>query len=93
MTEKEDIDHIAELSPGHQRFKPDFNAPIEIELDGIFTANLYFGWEQRTVGFGQCTVSLENGKLTADTECMSREWLRRALHALADTLADNAELE
>jgi hypothetical protein len=75
------------------RGEPNFQLPILVPLDGIHAANLYFDWGQRTVGFGQCSIHIEDGKVTADTEGMGKEWLRRALYAAVDTLVDNATLE
>lgn len=73
--------------------QPDFNAPISVELRDIHAANLYFSWGQQTVGFGECRIGIQpDGSLTASTENMSREWLRRALHAVVDTLVDAVEL-
>jgi hypothetical protein len=68
-------------------------APIHVPVANIHAANLYFSWTQESVGCGECHISKNaDGTLTASTEYMSREWLRQALHAAADTLADAAQL-
>lgn len=73
--------------------KPDFEAPIFVHADGIHGTEIYFNWVQRTVGFGQLSVNrTEDGKLQIMNECMSKEWVRRALHAYVDALVDAAEL-
>jgi hypothetical protein len=86
------LEHLHIPLPGGA---PDFQAPITVEHSGIHAASLYFSWEQQTVGFGQCTLHLDpdTGAIRADTEGMSAEWLRRALHALVDTLVDEAQVE
>jgi hypothetical protein len=72
---------------------PDFNKPINVDLDGIHWAKIYFVWSQETVGFGECSISkLENGELVADTEGMGKEWVRRALYAVVDTLVENMKV-
>lgn len=75
--------------------KPDFTQPIVVEKDDIHQVALYFNWGQNTIGFGQCSIHFdpETGAIKADTENMDREWLRRALHSLVDTLVDNAVIE
>lgn len=71
---------------------PDFERPITIAM--IHSANLYATWSQPTVGCGEFHISLnKDGSITADTEMMGREWLRRALHAAVDVLVDQAAIE
>lgn len=90
----EDIKNLNIPLPGSGRC-PDFQQPISVTRDDLHAAHLYFSWGQKTVGFGQCSIQIDEqtGEITADTENMSREWLRRALHAVADMLADEAKLE
>lgn len=73
----------------------DFTQPVVIDPEGLYDIRLYFGWGQRTVGFGECRIynNSRDGKLHADTENMSREWLRHALHSLADRIADSAVID
>lgn len=72
---------------------PDFEKPISVDVGDIYVSSLYFSWQQDTVGFGECSVKRnEDGTFTADTENMSKEWLRRALYSLMDTIVENAKL-
>lgn len=62
--------------------------PVEI---GTVHRGAYFDWSQPGCGFGQLSFSTDRtGRLTCDSECMGREWVRAALHALADHVADTA---
>lgn len=63
---------------------PDFQQPIQV-LD-IVKAYMYFHWSQETIGFGECFVSLFDGKISMDAEGMGPEWTRRALYAAVDKL-------
>ncbi len=67
----------------------------DISIHDLFSANAYFGWGMKGVGFGQLSFSLdrETGRLSCMNECMSRERVRALLHALADHIADNVILE
>lgn len=75
---------------------PDWTQPVNIELHDLFAFRLYTHWAQRTVGFGELALEVrlhkEDGnacmRITGDTETMGREWVRKALHALADTVAN-----
>lgn len=73
--------------------QPDWSQPVHIELWDLFTCKLYLNWSQPTVGFGQLGLSVERqGEhmvLSGDSETMGPQWCRRALHALADKLADH----
>lgn len=64
------------------------------EISSIHWANVYFDWSWIGCGFGQLSFSLnkETGKLVCSNEFMSRESVRKILHALADHVADNCEL-
>lgn len=66
----------------------DFTQPIKI-LD-VHNLSLYITWGQDTVGFGELSVHSKDGVIKADTECMSKEWTRRALYALADKIVEEA---
>jgi hypothetical protein len=74
----------------------DWTQPVQIALHDIHTLRIYTDWGQKSVGFGQLALGVqvhkEDGKvcmrITGDTEAMGREWVRQALHAVADTLAD-----
>lgn len=67
----------------------------DIAIHDLFSANAYFGWGMKGVGFGQLSFSLdrETGRLSCMNECMSRERVRALLHAFADHVADNVILE
>lgn len=65
-----------------------------INIDDIIWSNIYFNWSQQKCGFGQLSIEKnEEGKLICSNECMSREWVRKALHSLADHLADTVILD
>lgn len=67
--------------------------PLKFEFDDncIHSMNGYFSWCATGVGFGQMSFSLnkETGKVEFDTELMSKEATRRALHDLVDYMIDN----
>jgi hypothetical protein len=61
-----------------------------VEIYDVFRG-AYIQWGQKGCGFGQLAFGPDKGgRLTCDSECMGREWVRQALHALADHVADNA---
>lgn len=64
-------------------------------VDGVMCSNIYFNWEWEHRGFGQLSVDLdrETGKITIGNECMSRETVRKILHAYVDYIVNNGELE
>ena len=66
-----------------------------IEIVSIHSADAYFDWSWAGKGFGQLSFSLdrENGKLSCNNECMSRDSVRELLRAFADHIADTVELE
>lgn len=73
------------------KLRPPFDNPIAIEH--IFFG-AYFNWSQPGVGFGQLSFNQDDKTgLTCMNETMDREWIRHALYALADHVADNAKLE
>lgn len=66
--------------------KTDFTKSIQIfDIHGF---NAYFTWGQDTVGFGELSVSVKDGKVSMDTEGMGRDWTRRALHSLVETILE-----
>lgn len=95
----EDAEYYTERRPGEMHpadapsvFEHDFNAPIKVPETGLFGASFYFSWSQPTVGFGQCSIGIdENGKVSSDLEGMGLEWTRRALYAAVDTLIEMAK--
>lgn len=88
----DDIESFNMPIPGSRR-RPDFNQPIEVAPESLHAAHLYFSWGQQTVGFGQCSISLApDGSVSAGTEGMGKEWLRRALYAAVDALVEQAKL-
>lgn len=52
----------------------------------------YFNWSWQGVGFGQLSFNLrkDSGKFSLDNEGMSREAVRKLMHAYADHVVDNA---
>jgi hypothetical protein len=76
--------------------KPDWTQPVGIDLHDIIVFRVYTNWGQKTVGFGQLDVGVkllkEPGNLAmrifGDSETMSREWTRKALHAVVDTVCN-----
>lgn len=70
------------------------NTPI-INSDGIYQCEIYFDWGWKGFGFGQISFNYdrESGQLTCQNECMSRDAVRKIMHAFADYLADNAEMD
>lgn len=69
---------------------PDFQQPIEIDLDDIHNFGLWIRWGQNTIGFGELSVSVKDGKISMDTEGMGREWTRRALHSVIEAILAQA---
>jgi hypothetical protein len=59
------------------------NEAVVVEV--IATGGLYVQWSRRGIGFGTLTLHAENGKLMADTECMSDEFI---LGVLAQALRE-----
>jgi len=65
----------------------------KIEISKVMRG-MHFRWSQPGCGFGELYVSVDDcGIIRVDNECMSREWVRAALHAFADYVADTAILE
>ncbi len=73
-------DHVCEMNP-----------PI---VNGIHNVSLYCDWNWITCGFGQLSVDLivKEDKIEVMNECMSRDSVRKILHAFADYIADRAVL-
>lgn len=69
----------------------DENPPV---VDHLHYANSYFDWGWEGCGFGQLSFSIdrETGQIECMNECMSRESVRKILHAYADFIADRAVL-
>lgn len=72
----------------------DNEEPIEVPIEEIHSASLYFSWGQRKCGFGQLSIGMnkDTREITSMNEGMSRRWVRKALHAAIDTLVDNAKM-
>lgn len=70
--------------------KSDWEHPVEVDPWDLFNFNTYFNWSQRTIGFGQYSISVKREGdevvVSASTESMSVEWQRQALHGLVDGL-------
>ena len=71
---------------------------VEDNPNPIFIDRIYQGaiisWSQDDCGFGQLSFKYDEATktLVCDDECMGREWIRKALYALADHVADTATL-
>lgn len=65
------------------------------EIDQLIGAKAYFSWSWEGCGFGQLSFAYdrETGAISCSNECMSRENVRKLLHAFADYVADNAVLD
>ena len=67
------------------------NEPVSIPLCEI-TLKASMNWGQRKCGFGQLAMFVEQSegvtRLSGDTEGMSKEWVRKALHTMVDSIAD-----
>lgn len=82
---------ILDMTPEERQAVRDANPPV---VDGIHYGGCYFDWGWRGCGFGQLEFSYDRdtGKLEVMNECMSRDSVRKILHALADFIADRATL-
>ena len=60
----------------------------------MHAASVYVDWGWTHKGVGQLRVytDKEDGKIHIDNECMSKEHVRKILHAFADYVADNGVL-
>lgn len=56
---------------------------------------VFMGWSWKGCGFGELYIKFDEvtGKYIGDQECMSKESVRKFLHALADHVADNLEIK
>lgn len=77
---REERDLICELNPPAVSF--------------VHHASMYFDWSWIGCGFGQLSVDMsrEDKKIEVMNECMSRDSVRKFLHAFADFIADRAIL-
>lgn len=86
-----------------ERFKvKNGNDPV---ICGVHSAGAYFDWGWKGCGHGQLSFSMNRSftgdgedaevvrKWTCSNEGMSRDDVRKLLHALADHIADNVELD
>ena len=66
----------------------------DVEIKYVDNIMLRFGWGKKRFGFGQLGVYIDkNGHVKCMNERMARETVRELLHAMADYIADNAEME
>lgn len=81
------------LSPEERQKLRDENPP-EVSWLHSSNANAYFDWSWAGCGFGQLSFSMDRktGQITCMNECMSRDSVRKILHAYADFIADRAVL-
>ncbi len=79
------------LTPEERKKLREENPPV---VDWVHNANAYFDWGWKGCGFGQLSFSIDHntGKISCMNECMSRDSVRKILHALADFVADRAIL-
>lgn len=77
---REERDHICDMNPP--------------EVKTVHYASFYFDWGWTGCGFGQLSVEFlpEERKIEIMNECMSRDSVRKLLHAWADFIADRAVL-
>ena len=83
-------EHLKELIAS--RDKPRAENPPE--ATDVFSTFIYFNWSWMGCGFGQLSVELdrEKGEIVCENECMSRDSIRKILHAYADFIADRCVL-
>ena len=64
------------------------------KVSWLHNANAYFDWGWEGCGFGQLSFSIDHdtGQITCMNECMSRDSVRKILHAYAEFLADRVVL-
>ena len=55
--------------------------------------NLYFDWGWHGCGFGQLHIYNDGSEIRCANENMSRESVRKLLHALADKIADDVMMD
>ncbi len=69
---------------------PDWEHQVEVDPWDLLSFNTYFNWSQRTIGFGQYSISVKREGdevvVSASTETMSVEWQRHALHGMIEGL-------
>lgn len=59
----------------------------------IHNADMYVDWDWKGLGFGQLSFYIEeDGKIHVMNEYMTRDSVRKILHAMADYVADHAVL-
>lgn len=83
-------DHLKELIARRDKLRAE-NPP---EATDVFNTSIYFNWSWMGCGFGQLSVELdrEKGEIVCQNECMSRDSIRKILHAYADFIADRCVL-
>ncbi len=64
------------------------------EVTSLHRLDIYVDWSWPHRGFGQIRFTYDKitGIVTCENECMSRESVRKILHAMADHIADNCLL-
>lgn len=80
------------LDPLERRAIKNAATPI---VDGIHSAGAYFDWSWAGCGFGQLSFDFdrETEILSCNNEYMSRDDVRKILHAFADFVADRVLLD
>ena len=79
------------MTPEEPQALRDANSPT---VHALFSAYCYVGWSWKGCGFGQLSIDFEpdTGKPEIMNERMTRDSVRKILHAMADFVADRAVL-
>lgn len=90
MSENEERSPLFNLTRDEARKVMEENPPTVNYVDRF---QILMGWSWKGCGFGELWIRYDEktGKFEADTETMSRESVRKFLHALADHIADKME--
>ncbi len=82
---------IFEMTPEERRAVRDANPP---EVTSVMETSMYFNWGWKGCGFGQLQLILSDDrtKIECHNEHMSRDSVRKILHAYADFLATHVIL-
>jgi hypothetical protein len=74
----------------HQKATHDANTP---QVTCVHYGQTFFDWSWNGCGFGQLEILFnKDGDLIAHNEMMSRDSVRKLLHAWADFIADRVQL-
>ena len=62
------------------------NMETSAQITSISTTHIQISWTEKGRGFGDYTIYLEDGEWRLDTECDSKESVKRILGTLIDGL-------